>query len=173
MSKCPLECGPWIYLSHGPVLWLVAQLCPTLRPHGLQPARLLCPWDSPGKNTGVGCHALLQGIFPTPGSNPDLLHCRWILYHLSQQGSPRTLEWWPIPSPGGLPDSGIKLGSPALQADSLPAELPGKQWSTNVGQVFAHWNKFSWNGWRGGDVNCHYLMGGWRNDLLCSQRVTM
>ena len=37
----------------------------SLRTHGLQPARLLCPWESPGKNTGVGCHALLQGIFPT------------------------------------------------------------------------------------------------------------
>ena len=37
----------------------------SLRPFGLQPARLLCPWDSPGKNTGVGCHFLLQGIFPT------------------------------------------------------------------------------------------------------------
>ena len=40
------------------------QLCLTLQPYELQPARLLCPWDSPGKNTGVGCHALLQGIFP-------------------------------------------------------------------------------------------------------------
>ena len=37
----------------------------SLQPHRLQPAKLLCPWDSPGKNTGVGCHALLQGIFPT------------------------------------------------------------------------------------------------------------
>ena len=47
------------------------------------PARLLCPWDSPGKNTGVGCRALLQGIFPTQGSNScllQLLGCRWILY---------------------------------------------------------------------------------------------
>ena len=44
--------------------------------------------DSPGKNTGVGCHALLQGILPTQGSNPGLLHCRQILYHLSQQESP-------------------------------------------------------------------------------------
>ena len=42
--------------------------------------------DSPGKNTGVSCHALLQGIFPTQGSNPDLPHCRWILCHLSHQG---------------------------------------------------------------------------------------
>ena len=44
--------------------------------------------DSPGKNPGVGCHALLQGIFPAQGLNPGLLHCRWILYHLSHQGSP-------------------------------------------------------------------------------------
>ena len=39
------------------------QSCPTLRPHGLQPARLPSPWDSPSKNTGVGCHALLQYIY--------------------------------------------------------------------------------------------------------------
>ena len=58
----------------------------SLWPHALQPFRLLCPWDSPGKDTGVGCHALLQGIFPTQGSNPGLPHCRQILYHLSHQG---------------------------------------------------------------------------------------
>ena len=46
-----------------------------------------------GKNTGVGCHALLQGIFPTQGSNPGLQYCRWILCHLSHQGSPRILGW--------------------------------------------------------------------------------
>ena len=45
--------------------------------------------ESPGKNTGVGCQALLQGIFPTQGSNPGLLHCRQILYHLSHQRSPK------------------------------------------------------------------------------------
>ena len=55
----------------------------SLRPHGLQPAKLLCPWNSPGKNIGVGRHSLLQGIFPTQGLNPGFLHCRWILYHLS------------------------------------------------------------------------------------------
>ena len=52
----------------------------SLGPHGL-----LCPWNSPGKNTGVGSHSLLQGIFPIQGSNPGLLHCRQILYHLSHQ----------------------------------------------------------------------------------------
>ena len=49
------------------------QSCLTLGPHGLQPARLLCPRDSPGKNTGGGCHALLQGIFLTQGSNLSLI----------------------------------------------------------------------------------------------------
>ena len=69
----------------------------SLQPHGLYSARLLCPWNSPGKNTGVGCHALLQGIFLTQGSNPHLLclmHWRQILYPLSQQGSPEgSLKW--------------------------------------------------------------------------------
>ena len=45
---------------------------------------------SPGKDTGVGCHSLLQGIFLTLGSNPGLPHCRWLLYHLSHQGSPQS-----------------------------------------------------------------------------------
>ena len=58
--------------------------------HGLQPTRLLCPWNSPGKNTGVGSHSLLQGIFLTQGLNVGLPHCRQILYHLSNQGSPHT-----------------------------------------------------------------------------------
>ena len=49
--------------------------------------KLLHPWDFPGKSTGVGCHFLLQGIFPTQGSNPGLLHCRQTLYLLSHQGS--------------------------------------------------------------------------------------
>ena len=48
----------------------------------------VCPWNSLRKNTGVGCHALLQGIFLTQGWNQSLLHCRWILYHLSHQGNP-------------------------------------------------------------------------------------
>ena len=45
------------------------------------------PWNSPGKDTGVGSHSLLQGIFPTQGSNLGLLHCRWILYYLTHSGS--------------------------------------------------------------------------------------
>ena len=53
--------------------------------------------DSSGKNTGVGCRALLQGIFPIQGSNPGLPHCRQIPYPLSHQGSPRILDWVAYP----------------------------------------------------------------------------
>ena len=62
--------------------------------YGLWPARLLCPCDSPGKNTWVSCHTLLQGIFPTQGSNlglPHFLHCGWILYHWATEEAPRKL----------------------------------------------------------------------------------
>ena len=61
----------------------------SLQPHGLEPARLLCPWDSPGKNT-VGCHFFLQRIFPTQGSNSHLLHllhCRQIVNHCATCGT--------------------------------------------------------------------------------------
>ena len=50
-----------------------------------------------GKNTGVDCHGLLQGIFPTQGSNPSLPRCRWVLCHLNHQRSPWILEWVPYP----------------------------------------------------------------------------
>ena len=65
-------------------------LSDSLRPHGLQPTRLLCPWDSPGKNTGLGCRFLLQGIFPTQGSNLHLLYLlHWQVdsLPLSQKGN--------------------------------------------------------------------------------------
>ena len=62
--------------------------CPTLWPHGLEPARLLCPWHFPGKNTRVGCHFLLQGIFLTQGLNPCLLHCQADSSPLLHLGNP-------------------------------------------------------------------------------------
>ena len=63
----------------------------SLRPHGLELAKLLCSWDSLGKNTRVGCHVLLQGIFPTQESNPHLLpllHWQSDSLPLSHLGSP-------------------------------------------------------------------------------------
>ena len=64
---------------------LVAQSCPTLC-NPVEPSRHLHPWNSPGKNTGVGCHLLLQEIFLTQGLNLGLLHCRQTLYHRSHWG---------------------------------------------------------------------------------------
>ena len=80
------------------VLCLVTQLCPSL----CDPTDCSLPGssihgDCPGKSTGVGCHALLQGIFPTQGPNPGLTHCRWILYHLSHEANPTILEWVAYP----------------------------------------------------------------------------
>ena len=71
-----------------------AQSCPTL----WDPMDWLqSPWNSLGQNTGGGNPSLLQGIFPTQGSNPGLPHCRRILYQLSHKGSPRILEWVAYP----------------------------------------------------------------------------
>ena len=67
--------------------WSRSVVTDSLGPHGLQPTRLLCAWDFPGKSAGMGCHFLLQAIFLTQESNPGLLHCRQMLYHLSHQGS--------------------------------------------------------------------------------------
>ena len=73
---------------------LVAQSCLTLCDlTDCSPPGSSVHVDSPGKNTGVSCHALLQGIFPTQGSNPGLLHCRQILSPLSHQGSPHVMSW--------------------------------------------------------------------------------
>ena len=75
------------------VLCLVAQPCLFATSRTVAHQDVSVHGDSPGKDTGVGCHALLQGTFPTQGSNPGLPHCRRILYCLSYQGSPRILEW--------------------------------------------------------------------------------
>ena len=85
------NCHPKSVEEEHSAVCVCAQSCLTLyHPMDCSPTRLLCPWNFPGKNTGLGCHALLQRIFPTQELNPSLL---------------RRLHW---------------------QADSLPAELPGK-----------------------------------------------
>ena len=136
------------------------------------------PGDSPGKNTGVDFPSLLQRIFLTQRSNPGLPYFRQTLYHLSHQERKPTKycveslsyptlcdptrllcpwgfsrqEYWsglPCPALGDLPNPGINLGSPALQADSLPAELPGKpptEWKGTpkfgIPQIFGTRNRF-------------------------------
>ena len=75
------------------------------------PHELYSPWNSPGQNTGVGSLSLLQGIFPTQGSNPGLLHFRWILYQLSNKGSWRILECiaYPFSSGSSRPRNGTGI----------------------------------------------------------------
>ena len=98
-------CNIGVYIQVSVELCLVTQSCPTLcNLMDCSPPGSSVHGDCPGKNTGVGCHALLQGIFPTQGSNPGLPHCKQILYHLSHQGSPRILEWVTYPfSRGSFP----------------------------------------------------------------------
>ena len=95
-SAAPIECilcaRHWAICT-GAVLCLVAQSCPTL----CDPMDCSLPGssvheDSPGKKNGVGCHAFLQGIFPTKESNQNLLHCKWIIYQLSHQGYSREVK---------------------------------------------------------------------------------
>ena len=87
--------------------WKWSEICSvvsnSLRFHGLYSL-----WNFPGQNTGVGSLSHLQGIFPTQGSNPDLPHCRRLLYQLSHKGSPRILEWiaYPFSSGSSWPRNG-------------------------------------------------------------------
>ena len=85
-------------LSH---VWL-------LQPMDCSLTRFLRPWDFPGKNTGVGCHFLLQEIFPTQGLKPGLPHCRQMLYHLSHQG--KSIYSFPFEPPSHLPPHHTPLG---------------------------------------------------------------
>ena len=121
-----------------------------MRPHRRQPTRLPRPWDSPGKNTGVGCHFLLQCMkgksksevtqsCPTlsdpmdcspPGSSiHGIFQARVLECHCLLQT--RTLEWVAFPFSGGS----SQPRSPTLQKDSLPAEPPGKPKNTGVGSL--------------------------------------
>ena len=84
-------------------------------------------WNSPGQKTGVGSLSLLQGIYPTQGSNPGLPHCRQILYQLSHKGSPRILEWvaYAFSRGSSRPSNQTGVFSHA-QVDSLPTVLSRK-----------------------------------------------
>ena len=106
----------------------------------LQPHGLYGPWHSPGQNTGVGSLFLLKGIFSTQGWKPGFPQCRWILYQLSIREAQEHWNGWPIPSPVDLPDPGIELGFPALQADSLATELSGKPKCIKRNMMGKHWD---------------------------------
>ena len=125
LSRVQLFVTPWTVACQAPLSMGIL--------HGQE----YCPWTvfSMDKNTGVGCHAFLQCIFPTQGSNPGLPHCRQILYHLSLQGRPRILEWVAYLFSRGTSQPRNR-GSSALQVDSLPAELPRKPIGYSYYKVF-------------------------------------
>ena len=112
--------------------WSCSVVSDSSRLHGLQPTRLLCPWDFPGKSTGVGCHCLLQmkPEWVKSLSRVRLFATPWtIAYQAPQSMEFSRQEYWsglPFPSLGDLPNRGIKPRSPTLQADALPFKPPGK-----------------------------------------------
>ena len=93
--------GAWLYRNRMNVL-SHSVVSDSLRSHDCSSPGSSAHGDSPGKNNGVGCYALLQGIFPTQELNPGLLHCGQILYCLNQWGSPRIVEWVAMPFSRGF-----------------------------------------------------------------------
>ena len=117
----------------------------SLRPHGLY-----SPWNFPGQNTGMGSHSLLQGIFPTQGSNPGLPHCRKILYRVSHQGSPKILEWVAYPFSSGTSQSRNQTGVSYMAGGfftSWATELHGIHVRTERKDVFGLWIAYNFLVW--------------------------
>ena len=108
---------------------MLSQSCLTLcDPMDCNPPGFSVHGESPGKNIGMGFHALLQGIFPTQVSNPGLPHCRRILYQLSHQGSPRILEWVACPFFENLPNPGMILPRNRIRVSWIPKCLLTDKW---------------------------------------------
>ena len=121
-----LDCGA-NYTTICAVLCLVTQSCLTFcNPMDCSPPGSSVHGDSPGKNTGVGCHALLQEIFPIQELSPGLPHCRRIFYHLSHQGSPRILKWVACSFSRESSQPRNQTGVSYTAGGFFTAELPGK-----------------------------------------------
>ena len=122
-SCFPFHVNSWQLAIHLKILIIESHsvVSDSLRPHGLYR-----PWNSPGQNTGVGSLSLLQGTFPTQGSNSGFLHCRQILYQLSHQGSSvNTVRAFPAPdsSAAGLRHV-ARTGQSAVPHTSEPSNEP-------------------------------------------------
>jgi len=111
----------WIYCFLCSIAICDCESCSVVS-NSLWPHGLYSPWNSPGQNTGVGSHSLLQRIFPTQGWNPGLPHCRQILYQLSHKGSPRIPEWVAYPFSSGSPQPRNPTGVSHI-----------------AGRLFTHW----------------------------------
>ena len=126
--------------------------CPTLC-NPMEPTRLLCPWDFPGNSTGVDCHFLFQGIFPTQGLNLGPLHCRQMLYRLSHQGI-FDLPWKPKASQKHKLRSFIwrlqqdsLVTESGLQSDWLCVLMDDWAACAAISPALFKWNNQSWLNW--------------------------
>ena len=97
----------------------------SVRPHSWQPTRLPHPWDSPGKNTGVGCHFLLQGLILTEGLNQGLLHCRKIFYCLSHRETLHIQECSSVQFSHSVVFDSLRPHEPQHARPPCPSPAPG------------------------------------------------
>ena len=130
-------------------IWIIDSLWP----HGLY-----SPWNSPGQNTGVGSLSLLQGIFPTQGSNPALPHCRWLLYHLSHKGSPGILEWIAYPFSRGSSWSRNRTGVSCIAGGFFTSWAKAKPRNTGVDSLSLLQRHFPTQESNQGHLRCRQLL---------------
>ena len=135
---------PFLLSHQSEVKWL-RRAWLFVTPWTVRPLRLLRPWGFPGKNTGVGCHFLLQGIFSTQGLNQGLPHCRQMLYYMSHQG---TEKWkslspvWLFATPWAIQSREFSRpeycsGYPFFSGSSQPRDQTGFSWI--AGGFFTNW----------------------------------
>ena len=151
----------------------------SLQTYGLLPTRLLCPWDSPGKSTGMGFHTLLQGMVPTQESNPGLLHCRKILYQLGHQGNIYPWYGFQVEKSMAPHSSTLAWKIPWTEErgrlQSMRSLRVGHNWETSLSLfTFMHWRR-KWkptlvflpgeSQGRGSLVDCR-LWGGTESDTI-------
>ena len=142
-SSAVLKC---ICLSYAAAAKSLIVMSNSVRPRRRQPTRLPHPWDSPGKNIGVGCHFLLQWKWKVKVkslSHVWLFATPWIVaYQAPQSMEFSRQEYWsglPFPSPGDLPYPGIEPGSPALWADTLTSEPKVEETNLSMLSIIAKW----------------------------------
>ena len=136
-----------------------AQLCPTL----CDPMDYT--WNSLGQNTGMGSLSLLQGIFPTQGSNPGLLHCRRILYQLSHKGSPRIVQWVAFPF-----SSRSSLSRKRTRVSCIAGGLFTNWAIRSTTWAWQQKRKYRWPGFRksgSGEMELIHWLAGHRHGLTC------
>ena len=141
---------------------LVAQSgLPLCDPVDCEPARFLCPWDFPGKSTGVGSHFPLQGIFRTQGLNLSLLHYRRILYHLSQSSTSSERDTSATKA-SAISDCG-KEGPVSLWPAQIPSNLSAVVWGWTLSKIHGLWRVEKLSHGESMEELGRWKQAGWKN----------